>query len=75
MTDIAFRRITPEESRVYFDGGFVGEVHRHDDILNPGSHYYVCWLDEDPRGPVRIHERSRIRETVAERILTHPLWP
>ncbi len=74
MTDIAFKRITPEESRVYLDGDFVGEVHRQDDILKPGSHYYVCWLDEDPRGPVRIPERSRIRETVARRILTHPLW-
>ena len=50
MTDIEFRRVTPEESRVYFEGDFVGEVHRQDDILNPGAHYYVCWLDEDPRG-------------------------
>ena len=74
MTDIAFKRISPEESRVYLDGDFAGEVHRQDDILNPGSHYYVCSLDEDPRGPVRIHERSRIRGIVAERVLTHPLW-
>ncbi len=74
MTDIVFKRITPEESRVYFDGDFIGEVHRQDDILNPGSHFYVAHLDEDPRGPIRIHERARIRETVAERILTHPLW-
>ena len=74
MTDIVFKRIAPEESRVYFEGDFVGEVHRQDDILNPGSHYYVCWLDEDPRGPVRILQRSRIREIVARRVLTHPFW-
>ena len=57
MTDIVFERITPEESRVYFEGGFVGEVHRQDDILNPGSHYYMCWLDEDPPRP-RAHPSS-----------------
>ncbi len=74
MTDIVFKRITPEESRIHVEGDFVGEVHRQDDILNPGAHYYVCWLDEDPRGPVRIHDRSRIRETVARRVLSHPLW-
>ena len=44
MTDIAFKRITPEESRVYFDGDLVGEVYRQDDILNPGSHFYVAHL-------------------------------
>ena len=74
MIDIVFRRVTPEESRVYFEGDFVGEVHRQDDILNPGSQYYVFWLDEDPRGPVRIHDRSRIREVVARRVLSHPFW-
>ncbi len=74
MTDIAFKRITPEESRVYFDGDLVGEVHRQDDILNPGSHFYVAHLSEDPRGPVRIHERSRIREVVTRLVVTHPLW-
>ena len=67
MTDIAFNRITPDESRVYFDGDLVGEVHLQDNILKSGSHYYVCWLDEDHRGPVRIHDRSSIREVVTRR--------
>ncbi len=30
MTDIVFKRITPEESRIHVEGDFVGEVHRHD---------------------------------------------
>ena len=74
MTDIAFRRITPHESRVYQDGHLVGEVYRQDDILNRGSHFYVAHLSEDPRGPVCIHERDRIRETVTRLVATHPLW-
>ena len=74
MTDIAFKRITPEESRVYSDGDLVGEVYRLDDVLNPGSHFHVAHLSEDPRGPVRIHDRSRIREIVTGLVLSHPLW-
>ena len=34
-----------------------------------------CHLDEDPRGPVRVHDRSRIREVAEQRIRSHPLWP
>ena len=33
-TDLTFRRITPEESRIYQDGTIVGEVYRQEDILN-----------------------------------------
>ena len=74
MTDITFKRITPHESRVYHDGDLVGEVYRQDDILNQGSHFCVAHLSEDPRGPVRIHERSRIRAVVTRLVLTHPLF-
>ena len=74
MTEIAFKRIAPEESRIYRGSDHVGDVYRQDDILNPGGRYYVIHLDEDRRGPVCVHERSRIRE-VAERLVeTHPLW-
>ena len=51
MTGITFKRITPEESRIYADGMIIGEVYRQDDILKPGSHYYVVHLSEDYRGP------------------------
>ena len=74
MTGITFKRITPEESRIYADGMIIGEVYRHDDILKPGSHYYVVHLSEDYRGPHRVPDRSRIREETARLVNTHPLW-
>ena len=58
-TDLTFRRITPEESRIYQDGTIVGEVYRQEDILNRGRHYYVIHLSEDHRGPVQ-GARSRV---------------
>ena len=73
-TDLTFRRVTPEESRIYQDGTIIGEVYRQDDPLKPGAHYYVIHLSEDPRGWVRVHQRSRIREVTEQRVLSHPLW-
>ena len=74
MTGISFKRITPEESRIYQDGTIIGEVWRQDDILKPGSHHYVAHLSEDWRGPHRIHDRSQIREEVTRLVFSHPLW-
>ena len=73
-TDLTFRRITPEESRIYQDGAIVGEVYRQEDILHAGAHYYVIHLSEDHRGPVKVHDRARIRAE-AQRLVddTHPL--
>ena len=34
----------------------------------------MIWLDEDWRGPVRVHERSRIREVTERLVSTHPFW-
>ena len=74
MDRVTFKRIDPHEARIYRDGEYVGDVHRQPDVLEPGGHYYVIHLDEDRRGPVRVHERPRIRE-VAERLVeTHPSW-
>ena len=42
MTGITFKRITPEESRIYADGMIIGEVYRHDDILKPGRTTTSC---------------------------------
>ena len=74
MDSITFRRITPEESRIYQDGTIIGEVYREDDILNAGAHHYVIHLSEDYRGPVRVHERHRIREVARRLVDSHPLW-
>ncbi len=75
MSRISFKRVTPERSTILdADGDFVGEVSRQPDILNPGKHYYVIHLDEDPRGFARVHDRARIRD-VAQRMLdTHPYF-
>ena len=74
MTGITFKRIAPDESRVYLDGDHVGDVHALDDPLCAGARYFVVHLSEDPRGPCRIDDRSRIREVTENRVRSHPLW-
>ena len=74
MSDITFKQITPHESRIYQDGDYVGDVYRQDDILNPGAHCYVIHLDEDWRGPKRVHDRNRIREVAQHLVNSHPLY-
>ena len=75
MDPITFKRITPRESRIYdADGDHVGNVYRQDDILAPGQVFYVIHLFDDPRGPQRVHDRSRIREVAQCRLASHPLW-
>ena len=73
-TDLTFRRITPEESRIYQDGAVVGEVYRQEDVLNADSHFYVIHLSEDHRGPVKVRDRARIRAEAQRLVDTHPLW-
>ncbi len=73
-TDLTFRRITPEESRIYQDGAIVGEVYRQEDVLDAGAHYYVIHLSEDHRGPVKVRDRARIRAEARRLVDTHPLW-
>ena len=75
MSHITFKRIDTDEARIYQDGDHVGDLYRQHDILDRGAVFYVVHLDEDPRGPLRVHERERIRELAEQRIRTHPLWP
>ncbi len=70
---IAFRRIAPDESRIYQDGDHVGDVYALDDPLRVGARYFVVHLDEDPRGPCRVQDRSRIREVTERLVGSHPL--
>ena len=74
MTDITFKRNGPHQSRIYFDGDCVGNVYRQDDILKPGSHYFVIHLFEDWRGPKRVHDRERIREIAQRLVGTHRFY-
>ena len=72
-SQIAFNQISAAEARVYQDGDHVGDVFRQDDILNRGAVFYVVHLSEDPRGPVRVHERHRVREVARHLLDTHPM--
>ena len=73
MGQVTFKRITPEESRIYDTGGHhVGDVYAQDDILAPGARVYVVHLSEDPQGFVRVHDRERIRQVAEERLRSHP---
>ena len=75
MSLVTFRRVAPNESRIYAaDGEYVGDVYALDDPLRIGARYFVIHLDEDPRGPVRIHDRSRIREVAEQHIRSHPFY-
>jgi len=75
MDSVTFKRVTPSESRIYdANGDHVGDVYRQDDILAPGRAFYVLHLHEDPRGPQRVHDRRRIRETARRLLASHPLF-
>ena len=73
---VTFTRVGNDEARIHdADGDYVGDLFRHPDILEPGECYFVIHLSEDPRGPVRVHERSRVREVTQELLASHPLMP
>ena len=75
MSHITFKRSAQDEWRVYdHDGDHVGDVFLQSDILEPGAHYFLVWLFEDPRGFVRVHDRSRVREVAKRRLDTHPFF-
>ena len=71
---ITFKRVRTDEARIYQDGDHVGDLFRQRDILNPASSFFVIHLAEDPRGPVRVHERERVREVTQGLLGSHPLW-
>ena len=75
MHNVRFRRVAPDESRIYVDGdGHVGDVYAMSDPSAAGGRVYTIHLDEDYRGPTRVHDRAKIRQTAARMIDTHPLW-
>ena len=74
MSGVSFRRVAPDESRIFLEGDLVGDVFALDDPLHAGGRYFVVHLDEDPRGPRRVNERSRIREVTESLVRSHPLW-
>ena len=76
MSQITFRQVSADEARIYdADGDYVGDVLRQPDILEAGRHLFVIHLADDPRGWVRVHDRSCIRKVAQHRLDTHPLLP
>ncbi len=73
-SQITFRRVSADEARIFQDGDHVGDVYRQRDILDLASSLYVIHLDEDPRGPVTVQERSHVRQVAQRLIASHPLW-
>ena len=74
MSRVTFKRIASDQANVYDeDGDFVGEVFRYPDILNPGDVLFTIHYFEDPRGPLHVSDRSRIRDEAQRRYDTHPL--
>ena len=75
MSRVTFKHIASEQANIYYeDGDFVGEVLRHPDILNPGKVIYTIHYFEDPRGPLHVFDRSRIRDEAQRRYDTHPCY-
>ena len=67
---IRFKRTLPDHAHMYHGEELVGELTRQPDLLNSGSWFYVIHLFDDMRGPVRVHDRKRIREVAEQRIRT-----
>ena len=84
MSHVTFKRITAEESRIYQDGDYVGDVYGHEDILNPGSRVGASLRDRatlpsplrglDPSGgyPSRLRSLRSLRTPFARRLATLP---
>ena len=74
-TAISFSRTSPEESRIYAGqggGDYVGDVFAYDDTFRENARVYEIHLIEDSRGPRRVHDRSKVRETAQRMVDT--LW-
>ena len=69
---IRFVRTSDEEAEIVVNGRCVGDVYADDDILRPGKRVFVIHLLEDARGPRRVHDRSRVRETAQRMVDTLP---
>ena len=67
---VRFKRTLPDHAHMYHGEELVGEITRQPDLLNPGAWFYVIHLFDDMRGPVRVHDRKRIREVTEQRIRT-----
>ena len=74
MSRVTFKQVAADQANIHDeDGDCVGEVFRYPDILKPGQSIFAIHYFEDPRGPVHVSDRSRIRDQAQRRYDTHPL--
>ena len=71
-TTLTFKLAAPDEVRVYRDGGYIGDIFKDEDILEPGRFHYLIWLADDFRGWKRVTDRGQLRETLERWVETHP---
>ena len=69
---IRFVRTSDESAQILVAGKCVGDVYAYDDTFRPGARVFEIHLDEDWRGPRRVNDRSRVRETAQRMVDTLP---
>ena len=72
MPRITFQQTDEDEAIIRYDDEAVGDLYRHDDPLT-GKPVYLVLLSEDGRGWKKVYDRSKVHQTIKERLRTHPL--
>ena len=71
MPRITFQQTGDDEAIIRHDGEAVGDLYRHEDPIT-GRPVYLILLAEDWRGWYRQNDRSKVRQTIIDRLRTHP---
>ena len=69
---IRFVRTSDEEAQILAGNDYVGDVFAYDDTLGGGARIFEIHLFDDWRGPCRVRDRSRVRETAQRMVDTLP---
>ena len=73
MTEITFKHTSDDETRILADGKAVSDLYHYPNVLKPDAVEFIAHLAENWHVLVRIHDRPRVRETVARIVDTHTL--
>ena len=72
MPRITFQQTGDDEAVIRYDSEPVGDLYRHEDPIT-GEPVYLILLAEDWRGWYPQNDRSKVRQTIIDRLRTHPL--
>ena len=70
MPRITFQQTGDDEAIIRYDGEAVGDLYRHEDPIS-GEHFYLILLVEDGRGWFRQNDRSKVHQTIRDRLRSH----